>query len=84
MRASVTPRPLFAPGKDSVLTVQEAGWAPGPAWTGVENLAPTEIRFLDSPASRYIDYATLPKIPRKPSNFAAIANDLQFIINYNI
>jgi hypothetical protein len=25
--------------------VQEAWWAPGPAWTGAENLAPTGIRF---------------------------------------
>ena len=41
---SVTPRPLFTPGKDPVLIVQEAGWAPGPVWIGAENLAPTEIR----------------------------------------
>jgi len=26
------PRPHFTPGKDSVPTVQEAGWAPGPVW----------------------------------------------------
>ena len=37
---SVTPRPLFAPGKDPVPIVQEAGWAPGSVWTGAENLAP--------------------------------------------
>jgi len=37
---SVTPRPLFTPGKDPVSIVQEAGWALGPVWTGVENLAP--------------------------------------------
>ena len=24
----------FTPGKDPVLIVQEAGWAPGPFWTG--------------------------------------------------
>jgi len=28
------------PGKDPVLIVQQAGWAPGPVWTGEENLAP--------------------------------------------
>jgi len=39
-RVSVTPRPLFTPGKDPVPIVQEAGWAPGPVWTGAENLAP--------------------------------------------
>ena len=37
---SFTSRPLFTLGKDSVLIVQEAGWAPGPVWTGAENLAP--------------------------------------------
>ena len=33
---SVTPWLLFTPGKDSVPTVQEAGWALGPVWTGAE------------------------------------------------
>jgi len=31
---SSTSRPHFTPGKDSVPIVQEAGWAPGPVWTG--------------------------------------------------
>ena len=44
---SVTPRPFFTPGKDPVTIVQEAGWAPGPVWTGAENLAPTRIRSPD-------------------------------------
>ena len=30
---------LFIPGKDPVPIVQEVGWAPGPVWTGAENLA---------------------------------------------
>ena len=38
------------PGKDPVPIVQEAGWAPGPVWTGAENLAPTGIRSPDRPA----------------------------------
>jgi len=46
----MTPRPLFTSGKDLVPIVQEAGWAPGPAWTGAKNLAPTEIRSPDRPA----------------------------------
>jgi len=46
---SVTPRPLFTLGKDRVPIVQEAGWAPGPVWTGAENLAPTGIRSPDRP-----------------------------------
>jgi hypothetical protein len=47
---SVTPRPLFTPGKDPAPIVQEAGWAPGPIRTGAENLAPTGIRSPDRPA----------------------------------
>ena len=47
---SDTPRPLFTPGKDPIPIVQEAGWVPGPVWTGAKNLAPTEIRFPDRPA----------------------------------
>jgi len=37
----------FTPRKDPVPIVQEAGWAPGPVWTGEENLAPTGIRSPD-------------------------------------
>ena len=47
---SVTPRPLFTPGKDRVPIVQEAGWAPRPVWRGAENLVPTGIRSPDRPA----------------------------------
>jgi len=31
---SSTPRPQFTSGKDPVPILQEAGWAPGPVWTG--------------------------------------------------
>ena len=31
---SSTPRPHFTHGKDPVPILQEAGWAPGPVWTG--------------------------------------------------
>ena len=40
----------FTPGKDPVSIVQEAGWAPGPVWTGAKNLFPSEIRSPDGPA----------------------------------
>ena len=49
---SVTPRPLFTPGKEQVPIVQEAGWISGLVWTGAENLAPTVIRSPDRPARR--------------------------------
>ena len=59
---SVTPRPLFTPGKDPVPIVQEAGWAPGPVWTGAENLDPPgfDPRTVKLVASRYTDWATRP------------------------
>ena len=56
---SVTPRPLFTPWKDPVPIVHEAGWAPGPVWTGAENLAPFGIRSPDrlALANRYTNWA---------------------------
>ena len=30
---------VLPPGKDPVPILQAAGWAPGPVWTGAENLA---------------------------------------------
>ena len=46
-----TSRPgRFTPGKDPVPIVQEAGCAPGPVWTGAENLFPIGIRSRDRPA----------------------------------
>ena len=39
------------PGKDQIPIVQEAGWTPGPIWTGAENLAPPPgIQSPDRPA----------------------------------
>ena len=48
------------PGKDPVPIVQESGWAPGPVWTGAENLAPPpplgfDPRTVQPVASRYTD-----------------------------
>ena len=40
---NTTPRPLYPRERDPVLIAQEAGWAPGPAWTGAEHLAPTGV-----------------------------------------
>ena len=38
------------PGKRPRALVQEAGWVPGPVWTGTESLAPTGIRSPEPPA----------------------------------
>ena len=45
-----TPRPLYHRERDPVSIAQEADWAPGPVWTGVENLAPTGFRSPECPA----------------------------------
>jgi hypothetical protein len=46
---NATPRPLYPQERDTVAIVQEAGWAPGPVWTGAKNLAPTGIRSAYRP-----------------------------------
>ena len=48
---------IFTSWKDPVPIVQAAGWAPGPVWTGAENLATTGIRSrtVRLVASRYTD-----------------------------
>jgi hypothetical protein len=47
---NATPRPLYPRESDPVPILQEPVWAPGPVWTGAENLASTEIRSPDCPA----------------------------------
>jgi hypothetical protein len=44
------PAAFFPRERETVPTVQEAGWAPGSVWTVAENLAPTGIRSPDCPA----------------------------------
>ena len=46
---SSTPRPHFSPGKDPVPIVQEAGWAPGPVFTGGKS-RPHRDSIPDRPA----------------------------------
>ena len=46
---SSTLRPHFTPGKDPVPILQEAGWAPGPGWTG-EKSRPQRESIPDRPA----------------------------------
>ena len=58
-----------------VTIAQEAGWAQGPAWTGVENLAAPQgfhPRAVQPVASRYTNYANRPTslyIPTKNKIF---------------
>ena len=48
--SAARPGRTLPPGKDPVPIAQEAEWAPGPVWTGAENLAPIGIRPPDRPA----------------------------------
>ena len=56
------PRQHLTPRKDPVPIVQEAGWAPGPVWTGAEDLASPgfDPRTIQSVGSSYTNYATWP------------------------
>jgi hypothetical protein len=55
----------FTAGKDPVPTVQEAGWAPGPVWTGADP------RTAQPVASLYTDWA----IPTHQGNEVVYANE---------
>ena len=44
VRGQRHPPAALYPREDPVPIVQEAGWAPGPVWTGAENVVPTGIR----------------------------------------
>jgi len=49
------------PGKDPVPILEEAGWAPGPVWTGGKVSPPPG--FDPGPVvSRYTDWATRPTV----------------------
>ena len=56
---SSTPRPHFTPGKDTVPNLREAGWAPGPVWTGGKS-RPHRDFVADRPACSYTDLANRP------------------------
>jgi len=48
------------PRKDPVPIVQEAGWAPGPVWTGGKSRHRDSIPDVQPVVSRYPDWATGP------------------------
>ena len=56
-----TPAALYVQKRPGPI-VQQAGWAPGPVWTGAENLVPPgfDPRTVQPVASRYADCATWP------------------------
>jgi hypothetical protein len=46
---NVMPRPLYRRQRDPVPILQDAGWTPGPVWTGVGISSQSGIRSLDRP-----------------------------------
>ena len=81
---SVTPRPLFTPGKDPAPIVQEAGWAPGPVWTGAENLSPTGIQSPYCPACSQLLYRLCSWTIHNSNLQDATWNMLQHKIRYTL
>jgi len=55
-----TPQPLYARERDPVPNVHDAGWVPGPVWTGAENLIPPGFvpRTVQSAGGRVYYYGT--------------------------
>ena len=47
---SITLWSLYVRERDPASVVRKTGWAPGPVWTGEENLTPTENRSPYHPA----------------------------------
>ena len=54
---SSTPRPHSTSRKDPVPILQEAGWTPGPVWTGGKSRPHQESRTVQPVVSRYTDWA---------------------------
>ena len=52
------------PGHSLPRERQEAGWVPGPVWTGAKNLAPPgfDPRIVQLVASRHTDYVNRPTV----------------------
>ena len=48
-RSASRPGRTFTPGKDTVPILQEAGWAPGPIWTGEKSRSRRDS-IVDHPA----------------------------------
>ena len=77
---SSTPRPQFTPGKDTVPILQEAGWAPGPVWTGGKS-RPHRDSILDRPARSSVAIPT--ELPG-PRNKHEVQTKIQYSCYTNL
>ena len=72
---SSTPCPHFTPEKDPVPILQEAGWAPGPVWTGGKS-RPHRDSIADRPARSQSLYRLSYPTPCLLNNFLKITGIL--------
>ena len=73
---SNTPQPHFTPAKDPVAILQEAGWAPGPVWTGGKSSLHRDS-ILDRPAHSQSLYRLSHPAHNNNNN-----NNTSFLIKY--
>jgi hypothetical protein len=76
---NVTSRPLYLQERDLVPILQEAGWAPGPVWTGAEILAPTGIRSPDRLACSESLYRR-----SYPNSYVSIWNKTKVVLAHGV
>ena len=72
---SSTLRPHFTPGKYTVPILQEAGWAPGPVWTGGKS-RPHRDSIPDRPAHSSVPIST--ELPGPPYDIYPSLNVIMF------
>ena len=65
-------------GKRAVPIVQVGGWAPGPVWTGAENVFSTGIRSPDRPSHSKSLYRL--RYPTKPLNILLEESHFKFVL----
>ena len=70
---SSTPRPHLTPGKDPVPILQEAGWTPGPVWTGGKS-HPKRDPIPDRPARSSVSIPTELPCPQYIHGLSRINN----------
>ena len=78
---SATPRPLY-PRETPLPIIQEAGWAPGPVWTDVENSPPPRFdpRTVQPVASRYTDWAITALLYFKSAILYFVPFSISFVV----
>jgi hypothetical protein len=77
------PRQVYPWERGPVLMVQEAGWNPGPVWTGAENLAHTGIRSPDRPAHSKNRITREPNICGSEISFGKFVSDFIHSLHFS-